>query len=315
MQDPPGHLGEPPSPERLTVSLHPDRQPPEQGFRAALPRRRRTDQVEPADPPRRAGRLLHPDALSAGGAGRRCSGSRWRWSSCSTARAACRAARSSRPKPPSSAPCACSSRTIRSSSSASPSTPRTSGDSAARATPENVQRGLQYLQLAPRRRRHDDDRRHQGRARLPPRPATAALRLLLTDGYIGNETEILGEIHKRLGASRIFSFGIGSSVNRYLIDHMAKAGRGAVAYLGLKDSAAQIMDDFFERISHPALTDLQIDWGGLEVSARSFPRAARPVRGPPGDPDRPVRRECGHAPSASMARWPTSPCRWPSRQP
>ena len=94
----------------------------------------------------------------------------------------------------------------------------------------------------------------------------------LTDGYIGNETEILGEIHRRLGASHIFSFGIGSSVNRYLIDHMAKAGQGAVAYLGLKDSAAQIMEGFFARISHPALTDLQIDWGGLYVS-EVFPRA------------------------------------------
>jgi Ca-activated chloride channel family protein len=94
----------------------------------------------------------------------------------------------------------------------------------------------------------------------------------LTDGYIGNETEILGEIHQRLGASRIFSFGIGSSVNRYLIDHMAKAGRGAVAYLGPKDSASQIMEDFFARISHPAITDLQIDWGGLYVS-EVFPRA------------------------------------------
>ena len=47
----------------------------------------------------------------------------------------------------------------------------------------------------------------------------------LTDGYIGNEAEILGEIHKRLGASRIFSFGVGSSVNRYLLDGMAKHGQ------------------------------------------------------------------------------------------
>jgi Ca-activated chloride channel family protein len=88
----------------------------------------------------------------------------------------------------------------------------------------------------------------------------------LTDGYIGNEAEILGEIHRRLGASRIFSFGIGSSVNRYLLDQMAKAGHGAVAYLGPNDSAAQIMQDFFDRISHPAMTDLQVDWGGLNVT-------------------------------------------------
>ena len=61
----------------------------------------------------------------------------------------------------------------------------------------------------------------------------------LTDGYIGNETEILGEIHQRLGDARIFSFGVGSSVNRYLLDRMAKLGKGAVAYLGLNDSGTR----------------------------------------------------------------------------
>ena len=81
----------------------------------------------------------------------------------------------------------------------------------------------------------------------------------------------LGEIQRHLGSSRIFSFGIGSSVNRYLIEHMAKLGRGAVAYLGPNDSAARVMDDFIERIRHPALTDVQIDWGGLAVSD-VFPR-------------------------------------------
>jgi Ca-activated chloride channel family protein len=94
----------------------------------------------------------------------------------------------------------------------------------------------------------------------------------LTDGYIGNEAEILSEIRKRLGPSRIFSFGIGSAVNRYLIEHMGKAGRGAVAYLGPNVDATQIMEDFFERISHPALTDVRIDWGGLRV-AEVFPGA------------------------------------------
>ena len=86
-----------------------------------------------------------------------------------------------------------------------------------------------------------------------------------TDGYIGNEREILGEIHDRLGASRIFSFGVGSAPNRYLMNRMAKLGNGAVAYLALTDDGAEVMDGFFARISHPVLTDLEIDWGGLAV--------------------------------------------------
>ncbi len=88
----------------------------------------------------------------------------------------------------------------------------------------------------------------------------------MTDGYIGNEAEILAEIHQRLGASRIFSFGVGSSVNRYLLDRMAKLGKGAVAYIGLDDSAAETVDLFYERISHPALVDVAIDWGGMQVT-------------------------------------------------
>jgi Ca-activated chloride channel family protein len=88
----------------------------------------------------------------------------------------------------------------------------------------------------------------------------------MTDGYIGNETEILAAIHQRLGASRIFSFGVGSAVNRYLLDRMAKLGKGAVAYIGLDDSAGEVVDLFYDRISHPALTDVTIDWGGMQVT-------------------------------------------------
>jgi len=87
----------------------------------------------------------------------------------------------------------------------------------------------------------------------------------MTDGYIGNETEILAAVHGRLGASRIFSFGVGSSVNRYLLDRMAKLGKGAVAYVGPNDNSSEIVDRFYDRISHPALTDVAIDWGNLEV--------------------------------------------------
>jgi Ca-activated chloride channel family protein len=53
---------------------------------------------------------------------------------------------------------------------------------------------------------------------------------------------------------------------------MAKAGRGAVAYLGPRDDGGKIMEDFFERISHPGLTDIQIDWGGMSAS-EIYPRA------------------------------------------
>ena len=134
------------------------------------------------------------------------------------------------------------------------------------ATPENIARAKHYV------------RRLQGgggtemiegiRAELhfPHDPRRLRFVTFLTDGYIGNEVEILEAIHKSIGASRIFSFGVGDSVNRYLLNRMAKVGRGAAAYLGLDDSGAEVMRYFFNRISRPVLSDIRIDWGHMQVT-------------------------------------------------
>jgi len=139
------------------------------------------------------------------------------------------------------------------------------------ATPQNIQRGLQYLNSIQSEGGTMMIEGIKASLDFPHDPERLRFVCFLTDGYIGNETQILGEVHKRLGASRIFSFGVGSSVNRYLLDHMAKAGRGTVAYLGSRDDGAKVMDAFFTRISYPGLTDIAIDWGGLQVS-EVFPR-------------------------------------------
>ena len=114
---------------------------------------------------------------------------------------------------------------------------------------------------------------------FPHSPSRLRFVRFLTDGYIGNEVEILGAIQPRLGSARIFSFGIGTAVNRYLLEHLAKLGRGAMAYLGANDSAATLMDAFMARTSHPALTDLKLDWAGAIKAplsgARPRPLGAR----------------------------------------
>jgi Ca-activated chloride channel family protein len=101
---------------------------------------------------------------------------------------------------------------------------------------------------------------------FPRDPERTRFVTFLTDGYIGNEAEILGEVQRTIGATRIFSFGVGNSVNRYLLDGLATEGRGAAAYLALNDSASAVMEYYFDRISRPALSDVAIDWGGLAVS-------------------------------------------------
>lgn len=90
--------------------------------------------------------------------------------------------------------------------------------------------------------------------------------VFLTDGFIGNEKEILAATHDRLGSSRIFSFGVGSAPNRYLLDSMARMGQGVVAYLGGQDSTSDVMDLFFDRIERAALTDISLDFGSAKVN-------------------------------------------------
>jgi Ca-activated chloride channel family protein len=138
------------------------------------------------------------------------------------------------------------------------------------ATAENVKRGLQYLRALEGDGPTMMIEGIKAALDFPHDPERLRFVCFLTDGYIGNEVDILRAVARHLGDSRIFSFGVGSGPNRYLLDGMAKLGRGAVAYLALSDDGSQIMDDFFKRISHPALTDVKINWGGLEV-AEVFP--------------------------------------------
>jgi Ca-activated chloride channel family protein len=87
----------------------------------------------------------------------------------------------------------------------------------------------------------------------------------MTDGYVGNEAEIIREIGRYPGA-RVFSFGIGSSVNRYLLDKMAEAGRGEVEYVALNDDGSAAAKRFHERVRSPLLTDISVEWGDLPVT-------------------------------------------------
>jgi len=87
----------------------------------------------------------------------------------------------------------------------------------------------------------------------------------MTDGYVGNDMEIIAEVQKHPNA-RVFSFGIGSSVNRFLLDKMAEYGRGEVEYVGLKDDGSAAAQRFHERVQNPLLTDLSVEWDGLKVT-------------------------------------------------
>ena len=104
----------------------------------------------------------------------------------------------------------------------------------------------------------------------------------MTDGYVGNDMEIIAAVKQNAATTRVFSFGIGNSVNRFLLDGMAREGRGEVEYVPLNSNADASVKKFTERISAPVLTDIAIDWGGMaasEVYPKQIPDlfSAKPV--------------------------------------
>jgi Ca-activated chloride channel homolog len=105
------------------------------------------------------------------------------------------------------------------------------------------------------------------KAALDPSDSQSHVRIVcfMTDGYVGNDMQIIDEIQKHKNA-RVFAFGIGSSVNRFLLDNMATAGRGDVEYVGLQDDGSAAAQRFHQRVRNPLLTDISIDWGGLAVT-------------------------------------------------
>jgi len=133
------------------------------------------------------------------------------------------------------------------------------------ATAANVRRALEYLDTL-----HGEGGTEMlsgVRAALdrPADPDRLRIVAFLTDGYIGNETEILGEVRRLVGDARLFSFGIGASVNRYLLENLAQEGRGAAAVARPGEAPDDLVRRFVDRIATPVFTDLRLSWEGIEV--------------------------------------------------
>ena len=151
------------------------------------------------------------------------------------------------------------------------------------ATPENVNRALNYSQgfaggggtemLKGIRMVLDE----------PPDAERARIVVLLTDGFIGNEAQIIEAVGKHAGDRlRFWALGIGNSVNRFLIDGVAKQGGGMGKVINLGSDPSELVGEIVTRIHSAQLAKISIDWNGLDV-CDTFPRripelwAGRPV--------------------------------------
>jgi Ca-activated chloride channel family protein len=93
----------------------------------------------------------------------------------------------------------------------------------------------------------------------PLRRDTQRQVVLITDGLIGFESEIIAAITRDLPpGSRLHAVGVGSSVNRALTVPAARAGRGVEAVIGLEEDVAPNVARLLARMLEPVLTEVKI---------------------------------------------------------
>jgi len=133
------------------------------------------------------------------------------------------------------------------------------------ATPENVRRAMELIgrqqggggtELLPALERA---------MKLPTREGTARTLVIVTDGFVSVEAEVFDLIRSSLGKANVFSFGIGSSVNRHLIEGMARVGLGEPFIVTTPEEAPRQAERFRRLISTPLLTQLEIEVDGFQV--------------------------------------------------
>ncbi|MEZ4239408.1 MAG: VWA domain-containing protein [Myxococcota bacterium] len=93
----------------------------------------------------------------------------------------------------------------------------------------------------------------------PLRDDAARQVVLMTDGYIGFEAQVIGEIVRALPkGSRVHTVGVGSSVNRTLTTGVARAGGGHEAILGIGEPVEVAVAELLARTGDPQWTEVTV---------------------------------------------------------
>lgn len=100
---------------------------------------------------------------------------------------------------------------------------------------------------------------------LPVDPQRTRYVVFLTDGAVSAEGRVLERVRPKTGQARLFTFGIGPSVNRALLSRMAALGRGRASFLQVDEDIEGAIIRFQDSISFPALTDLSLHVEGGKV--------------------------------------------------
>ncbi|MBI3461936.1 MAG: protein kinase, partial [Planctomycetes bacterium] len=90
--------------------------------------------------------------------------------------------------------------------------------------------------------------------------------VFLTDGSVHGERELLAALRPVIGRTRIVAFGIGTAVNRHLINKLAAAGRGFAEFIFPGENITRVIDRTMRRLSRAVLTDVELASDGGAIT-------------------------------------------------
>jgi Ca-activated chloride channel homolog len=94
--------------------------------------------------------------------------------------------------------------------------------------------------------------------------------VLVTDGQVGNEDQILRLLAPRLAGVRVYTVGIDTAVNEGFLKRLAGLGGGACELVESEDRLDAVMDRVHRRIGTPVVTDLELVASGLDADPGSL---------------------------------------------
>jgi Ca-activated chloride channel family protein len=94
--------------------------------------------------------------------------------------------------------------------------------------------------------------------------------VLVTDGQVGNEDQLLRLLAPRLGGVRVYTVGVDTAVNEGFLKRLAGLGGGACELVESEDRLDAVMERVHRRIGAPVLTGLELEPAGLDVDRASL---------------------------------------------
>jgi Ca-activated chloride channel family protein len=104
---------------------------------------------------------------------------------------------------------------------------------------------------------------------LSTRPTVGEIRnvILLTDGQVSNEPQLIELARQWRTTNRLFTFGIGSAASGFLVRQLARVTSGAAEFISGVERIEDKVLRTFSRICSPPVTQIQVDWGAIGVQA------------------------------------------------